>query len=167
MPFATSHGRAIYSERHGDGPAVVFLHGAGSNAATWWQQLPAFTAAHTCVTLDIRCFGRSVAPLQEFALPLFVDDVLAILDREHIARAALVGQSLGGMIGLQLALRHPARVAAPTRDRGRSRSRGHRARGRCRPVHRVGLRGRRRRRWWHPDDRGRHRDGLSAGPQRR
>lgn len=112
MPFATSHGRAIYYERHGDGPAVVFLHGAGSNAATWWQQLPAFTAGHTCITLDIRCFGRSVAPLQEFALPLFVDDVLAILDREHIARAALVGQSLGGMIALQLALRHPARVAA-------------------------------------------------------
>jgi 3-oxoadipate enol-lactonase len=118
MPFATSHGRAIYYERHGNGPAVLFLHGAGSNAATWWQQLPAFTAAHTCITMDIRCFGRSVAPLQEFALPLFVDDVLAILDREHIARAALVGQSLGGMIALQLALRHPSAHAIAPADWG-------------------------------------------------
>lgn len=112
MPFAESHGRRIYYERHGDGPAVLFLHGAGSNAATWWQQLPAFSRRHACLTLDIRCFGRSAAPLQEFSLPLFVADALAILDREEVARAAVVGQSLGGMIGLQLALRHPQRVAA-------------------------------------------------------
>lgn len=112
MPFVESHGRQIYYERQGEGPAVLFCHGAGSNAATWWQQLPAFTPHHTCLTMDIRCFGRSVAPVEEFTLPLFVDDVLAVLDREGIARTALVGQSLGGMIGLQLALRHAGRLAA-------------------------------------------------------
>lgn len=112
MPFVPSRGRAIYYERQGEGPAVLFCHGAGSNAATWWQQLPAFTARHTCVTMDIRCFGRSAAPLEEFSLPLFVEDVLAILDREELQRVTIVGQSLGGMIGLQVALRHPSRVAA-------------------------------------------------------
>jgi len=61
MPFVDSGGRRIYYERQGEGPAVLFLHGAGSNAATWWQQLPAFGARHTCITMDIRCFGRSVA----------------------------------------------------------------------------------------------------------
>lgn len=112
MPFVTSRGRGIYYERHGQGPAVLFLHGAGSNAATWWQQLPAFAARHTCLTMDIRCFGRSPAPVQEFALQLFVDDALAVLEREGLARAAVVGQSLGGMVGLRLALQQPARVAA-------------------------------------------------------
>lgn len=112
MPFAESRGRRIYYERHGEGPAVLFCHGAGSNAATWWQQLPVFAPRHTCLTMDIRCFGRSVAPLEEFSLPNFVDDVLAILDREGIEQASIVGQSLGGMIGLQLALKHPRRVAA-------------------------------------------------------
>ena len=112
MPFFASSGREIYFERHGSGPAVVFLHGAGSNAATWSQQLPAFSARHTCLTLDLRCFGRSLAPVEEFKLPLFVDDVLALLDREGVERAALVGQSLGGMVGLRLALQHPQRVAA-------------------------------------------------------
>lgn len=110
--FVTSRGRPVYYERHGQGPAVLFLHGAGSNAATWWQQLPAFAARHTCITMDIRCFGRSVAPVEEFALPLFVADALAVLDAEGIARAAVVGQSLGGMVGLQLALHHAPRVAA-------------------------------------------------------
>jgi pimeloyl-ACP methyl ester carboxylesterase len=112
MPFALSAGRRIYYERHGQGPAVVFCHGAGSNAATWWQQLPAFTPRHTCITLDIRCFGRSVAPTSEFSLENFVDDVIAILDLEGLDRAALVGQSLGGMIGLKMALTHPQRLAA-------------------------------------------------------
>lgn len=112
MAFIQSHGRGIYYERHGEGPPVLFCHGAGSNAATWWQQLPVFASRHTCITMDIRCFGRSPAPPAEFSLQLFVDDVLAILDHERLERVALVGQSLGGMIGLQLALRHPERSAA-------------------------------------------------------
>ncbi|MFY9510963.1 MAG: alpha/beta fold hydrolase [Rubrivivax sp.] len=112
MPFVRSQGRDIYFERHGDsGPALLFLHGAGSNAATWWQQLPTFARQFSCLTMDIRCFGRSAAPTDEFQLPLFVDDVLALLDHQGIARVVPVGQSLGGMVGLQLALRHPQRVA--------------------------------------------------------
>lgn len=112
MPFVQAGGRRIYYERQGAGPAVLFLHGAGSNGATWWQQLPAFGARHTCITMDIRCFGRSVAPVQEFALDNFVADAIAILDREEVERAALVGQSLGGFVGLKLSLGHPGRVAA-------------------------------------------------------
>lgn len=112
MPFVEARGRRIYYERQGEGPAVLFLHGAGSNAATWWQQLPAFSARHTCITMDIRCFGRSVAPVQEFALDNFAADAIAILDREQLERAALVGQSLGGFVGLKLSLEHPERVAA-------------------------------------------------------
>jgi 3-oxoadipate enol-lactonase len=112
MPFIESRGRRVYYERHGHGPAVLFLHGAGSNAATWWQQLPAFSQRHTCITMDIRCFGRSVAPLQEFTLGNLVSDVIALLDHEQVQRAAIVGQSLGGFIGLKTALEHPQRVAA-------------------------------------------------------
>jgi 3-oxoadipate enol-lactonase len=113
MPFAPSGGRRIYYERHGrSGPAVLFCHGAGSNAATWWQQLPAFMPQHRCITMDIRCFGRSLAPLEEFSLENFVADAMAILEREEVDRVTLVGQSLGGMIGLKLALTHPSRMAA-------------------------------------------------------
>ena len=110
MPFVRSQGRDIYYERHGAGPALLFLHGAGSNAATWWQQLPAFSARHTCLTMDIRCFGRSAAPTNEFALGHFVADALALLDHEELDQVVVIGQSLGGMIGLKFALRHPQRV---------------------------------------------------------
>lgn len=112
MAFIDVGGRALYAECHGQGPAVLFLHGAGSNAATWWQQLPAFSARHTCITLDQRCFGRSAAPMDEFQHGLFTADALAVLDHFGIRRAVVVGQSLGGMVGLRLALQHADRVAA-------------------------------------------------------
>jgi pimeloyl-ACP methyl ester carboxylesterase len=112
MSFALSHGLPIYYERHGKGPAVVFCHGAGSNAATWWQQVPVFARRHTCITLDNRCFGRSAVGLPAFEPHLFVDDLVAVLNAEGIERAVLVCQSLGGMTGLRCVLQHPARVSA-------------------------------------------------------
>lgn len=110
--FAPSGQRSIYYERMGDGPAVLLCHGAGGHAAVWWQQLATFRAHHTCLALDLRCFGRSEAPVEEFRLDRMVDDVLAVLDHAGIERAAFVGQSLGGMVGLRLALAHPQRVSA-------------------------------------------------------
>lgn len=112
MPFVRSHGARIYYERHGSGPAVLFCHGAGSNAATWWQQVPVFARRFSCLVYDHRCFGRSAAPEASFLPELFMDDALAILDAERIERAALVCQSLGGLTGLRLALHHPERLWA-------------------------------------------------------
>ncbi|WP_431510913.1 alpha/beta fold hydrolase [Variovorax sp. DAIF25] len=112
MSFVHSGGVDIYYERTGQGPALLFCHGAGSNAATWWQQIPAFSQRFTCIAFDARCFGRSVAPLEAFGHEALVADALAVLDAEGIDSAALVCQSLGGMTGARLALRHPERVWA-------------------------------------------------------
>ena len=42
MSTVQSHDAEIHYERYGDGPALVFAHGAGGNAASWWQQVPRF-----------------------------------------------------------------------------------------------------------------------------
>lgn len=112
MSFVESQDVQIYYERHGVGPAVVFCHGAGSNCATWWQQVPVFSRSFTCIAIDNRCFGRSVAGLDAFKPEFFVEDLLRVLDRERIDRVALICQSLGGMTGVRFALRHPGRVSA-------------------------------------------------------
>jgi 3-oxoadipate enol-lactonase len=112
MPFFQSQGRNIYYERHGQGQPVLFLHGAGSNAATWWQQLAALSPWYTCYTMDARCFGRSAAPLSEFDIHIFAADVLAFQKMLGFERMALVGQSLGGMIATRFAAEHPERVSA-------------------------------------------------------
>ena len=51
-------GFRLYYERHGSGPAVLFAHGAGGNALTWWQQVPAISRRYTAVTFDHRAFAR-------------------------------------------------------------------------------------------------------------
>ena len=49
MPKAQVNGIAVYYEVHGDGPAVVFAHGAGGNHLSWWQQVPVFARQYRCV----------------------------------------------------------------------------------------------------------------------
>ncbi len=111
MPRVASGDAELYYEVSGQGPAVVFAHGAGGNHASWWQQVPRFSEGHSVVTFDHRCFGRSSCPPEAFHPRHFSGDLLAILDAAGIQRAALVCQSMGGWTGLRTALEHPERVS--------------------------------------------------------
>ena len=111
MPQVVRDGATIHYERHGAGPAVVLAHGAGGNRLSWWQQVPAFAQRHTVITLDHRGFGRSTCDDAGFHPRHFGADVLAILDAEDVARAAIVGQSMGGWTAMRAALEAPDRVA--------------------------------------------------------
>ncbi len=111
MPTVNTSGAEIYYEVHGEGPAVVFAHGRGGNAASWWQQVPRFARQYRVVVFDHRAFGRSRCAPGAFDRARFSDDLLAILDAEGIERSAIVCQSMGGWTGLRTALRHPERVS--------------------------------------------------------
>jgi len=109
MPIESVNGIDLYYESHGDGPAIVFLHGAGGNHISWWQQVPVFRDQYRCITVDHRGFGASADPKQEGA-SRFVDDLEALLDALEVDRAALVAQSMGGRTALGFAIAHPERV---------------------------------------------------------
>lgn len=111
MPNVDREDASIYYEAYGSGPAVVFAHGAGGNAMSWWQQLPAFAERYTAIAFDHRAFGRSTCDDAAFHPKHFGGDVLAILDAEGIERAALVCQSMGGWTGVRATLEAPERVA--------------------------------------------------------
>ncbi|MCZ6463263.1 MAG: alpha/beta hydrolase [Proteobacteria bacterium] len=111
MPRVESHSASIYYERHGEGPGLVFAHGAGGNTMIWWQQVPHFAERYSVVTFDHRCFGRSRCPSDDFHPKYFADDLVAVLDAAGIERAALVCQSMGGWTGVRMALDHPERVS--------------------------------------------------------
>ena len=134
MPLEQLNGIDLYYEAHGEGPALVFLHGAGGNHISWWQQIPTFSRDHRCITIDHRGFCWSTDPLKEGSAR-FVDDLEALLDHLHIDRAVLVAQSMGGRTASGFALRHPQRVTGlvmcdtlgvlswPELDQRRARSR--------------------------------------------
>lgn len=112
MPLADSDGTAIYYERHGSGPAILFVHGSGGHHAAWWQQVAALRDEFTVLTVDLRGFGKSDSTMDEFDGQDFPGDVVAVLDQEDITDAMLVGQSIGSVAALRAALLRPERVSS-------------------------------------------------------
>ncbi|XES00104.1 alpha/beta fold hydrolase [Streptomyces sp. S1D4-11] len=118
MPIADSEGTSIYYERHGSGPAILFVHGSGGHHAAWWQQVAALREEFTIVTMDLRGFGKSEAPARphsskpEFDGQDFPGDVVAVLDQEDLTDVMLVGQSIGSVAALRAALLRPERVCS-------------------------------------------------------
>jgi pimeloyl-ACP methyl ester carboxylesterase len=109
--FATVDGHRLRYVRSGQGPAVVLVHGFGSSLYTWKDVIPDLAADHDVLALDLPGFGLSDQPPD-----LGVEDlpraVLGLMDQLRIARAALVGNSMGGAAVALLAARHPDRTSA-------------------------------------------------------
>jgi pimeloyl-ACP methyl ester carboxylesterase len=73
--------------------------------------VPALVAAHFSVTvIDSRGHGRSSRSAEPFGYALMADDVLAVLDELGLRQVDLVGWSDGGIVGLDIAMRHPERL---------------------------------------------------------
>ncbi|MGW6517897.1 alpha/beta fold hydrolase [Streptomyces sp. NPDC054962] len=111
MPLADSDGTSLYYERHGSGPAILFVHGSGGHHAAWWQQVAALRDEFTVVTVDLRGFGRSDSSMAEFDGQDFPGDVVAVLDQEDLTDVMLVGQSIGSVAALRAGLLRPERVS--------------------------------------------------------
>ena len=99
-------------ERHGSGPVVAMIHGFGLNRAMWQWQLPALTPHFSVLTYDLLGHGESAPPEGTPDLAMFSGQLLRLMDRCEIERAAVVGFSLGGMIARRFALDHPDRLSA-------------------------------------------------------
>ena len=112
MPSVEVNGIELFYEEQGEGPPLVFLHGAAGNHMSWWQQVPHFRDRFRCISIDHRGFGRSLDKSGEGA-SRFVDDLEALLAKLDIEEpATLVAQSMGGRTALGFAARHPERVRA-------------------------------------------------------
>jgi len=114
MPTIDVAGTAIYYEEHGQGDPILFAHGAGGNAAIWFEQVAAFAPEYRCITFDHRTFARSPADPSTVSVTQFRDDALALLDALEVERAHLVAQSMGGWTCMRLLLDHPQRVRSLT-----------------------------------------------------
>jgi 3-oxoadipate enol-lactonase len=112
VPKVQINGIELYYEMHGDGPTVVFAHGAGGNHLSWWQQVPVVALQYRCLTFDHRGFGQSPDVPNGPGSKAFVQDLQGLLDHLRIDKVALVAQSMGGRTCLGFTLEHPDRVQA-------------------------------------------------------
>ncbi|MEU8117873.1 alpha/beta hydrolase [Spirillospora sp. NPDC049024] len=89
----------------GSGTPVLLLHGLGGTLLHWDAVAPLLTGAHRVVAMDLRGHGLSGDGPWEWEAVL--DDVQAVIDHLDLDAPVLVGHSLGGMVAVQWALRHP------------------------------------------------------------
>ena len=104
---AKVNGINFYYATIGRGLPVVLLHGGLANSDYWGNQVKALARRHTVIVVDSRGHGRSTRDARPYGYDLMADDVVALLDTLHIAKAEVVGWSDGAILGLDLAIRHP------------------------------------------------------------
>jgi 3-oxoadipate enol-lactonase len=93
-------------------PPVVLVHSLGMALGLWDGLATELVERHRVVRLDLRGHGWSPAPRGPYAVDDLADDVLALADRLHLDRFALIGLSIGGAVGQTIAVRAPERLTA-------------------------------------------------------
>jgi pimeloyl-ACP methyl ester carboxylesterase len=106
-------GARIESTVAGTGPPVVLLHGLGATKVSFLPTLDGLADRYQVHALDLPGFGKSSKPLptgRRYSMGWFADAVHAYLAANGLEDAHLVGNSMGGRIALETALRHPRSV---------------------------------------------------------
>ncbi|ROZ89329.1 3-oxoadipate enol-lactonase [Gordonia sp. OPL2] len=93
-----------------DGPVVVLSNSLGSTYRMWDAQLADLEERFRVVRYNTRGHGDSPVPAGPYSIDDLADDLIALLDRLDVARAHVVGLSLGGMTAMRVAVRNPERV---------------------------------------------------------
>ncbi|MFO1248383.1 MAG: alpha/beta hydrolase [Alphaproteobacteria bacterium] len=118
MPELThaADGVALAYERHGEGPAIVLVHGFGSSRLQNWKSTGWYggltEAGFSIVAMDCRGHGDSGKPHDpaSYGHDRMADDVTRVMDACGLSRALVCGYSMGGFIGLRLLASHPERI---------------------------------------------------------
>jgi pimeloyl-ACP methyl ester carboxylesterase len=94
----------------GEGPPLIFIHGLSGCWQNWLEQLPHFARDHRVIAVDLPGFGQSEMPAEDISISGYAETIDALMTEIGIDAARIVGNSMGGFIGSELAIGHPARV---------------------------------------------------------
>jgi pimeloyl-ACP methyl ester carboxylesterase len=161
MPFFDCAGVRLFYEETGSGEPIVWIHEFAADYRTWEQQVRHFSRDYRCITYNARGYPPSDVPQDPAAYSFEQqrDDVLRVMDALSVAKAHLVGLSMGAYAALQAALSAPDRILSLVLSSGGS-----------------GAAGSDRDKWRHQTEEGADRmlregmqagaDGLALGPTR-
>ena len=113
MPTFDARGFEIYYEVHGEGSGdpLLYITGLGGSCQAWnVVTVPELTQDRQNIVFDSRGVGKTGDPGHPYTTADLADDAVSVLDHLGVERAHVVGTFLAGLVGQELALRHPARV---------------------------------------------------------
>ena len=112
MPFADLQDVHIHYALTGDSslPVLILSNSLGTNLSMWDPQIPSFEKQFRILRYDMRGHGQSSVSPPPYSVTQLAADLLSLADSLGIDRFHFCGLSIGGMIGMSLALQSPARL---------------------------------------------------------
>ncbi len=104
------NGMRLYYEVSGRGDPLIVLHGAYMNIPSMGPIIPKLARTHRVYALELQGHGRTTDIDRPITYPNLADDVAAFMDAVGLKKADVFGYSMGAIVGLELAIRHPAKV---------------------------------------------------------
>ena len=111
MPQVHANGIDIYYAIAGAGEPLVLIAGLGYNSWMWHKMIPGLAKHFRVIALDNRGVGESDKPAGPYTAQMLADDTAALMQSLGVARAAILGHSMGGFIAQAFALSYPERVS--------------------------------------------------------
>jgi len=112
MPAVEANGMSIYYETRGQGDRVLYIGGTGADLRVKPNVLDSPVAkSFETVAYDQRGLGQTDKPESDYSMADYADDAAALMDTLGWQKAHVIGVSFGGMVALNLAIRHAHRIS--------------------------------------------------------
>ena len=108
MPFIRANGVDLhYTDTGGSGEVILFSHGLLMSGAMFARQIEALSGQYRCIAYDHRGQGKSEVTKDGYDMDTLAEDAAALIGALGLGRVHFVGLSMGGFVGMRLAIRHP------------------------------------------------------------
>jgi pimeloyl-ACP methyl ester carboxylesterase len=108
--YADVNSMKMYYEVSGEGDQLIVLHGAYMNIPSMGAIIPMLAKSHKVYAIEFQGHGRTNDIDRPITYQNLADDVAAFMDLVGLKKVDVFGYSMGAIAGLQLAIRHPAKV---------------------------------------------------------
>jgi 3-oxoadipate enol-lactonase len=103
------NGAELFVEEKGHGAPIILLHGFPLDHGMWQSQVDALSGNYRVITPDLRGMGQSDVPVSNISIAQYADDIITLMDKMGIEKAALGGFSMGGYVAFALLRKAPKR----------------------------------------------------------